>query len=179
MAIDEEQYPDKIVDLLRVVTNIHKKICYVCLNKPYADVLKDIKRIGLNVNKFFFIDVLTSHYKKPKNINNCIFIEPPPNIISVGDAIKKAVTEKGCDEIFIDTVSSLLIYNQGFHIIKLVHSMKNVSISKLKDLKQSVLISLKGYTMLKEDYESLFKDLSMFADKVISSDQGKDTNKSK
>jgi hypothetical protein len=172
VAVDEEQYPDKIVDLLKIITNAYNKICYLCFSKPYSDVVEDIKRIGLDVSKFFFIDVLTSHYKKPTPVENCIFIESPTNIIKIGEAIKIAITEKKCEEIFIDTISSLLIYQQGFYIIKLAHDLKSGKIGKLKNLKQSVLVALKGSEMLTEGYEHLFKDLSMFADEVISYDKG-------
>ena len=56
VAVDEKEYPGKIVDLLRVITNTYNKICYLCFNKPYADVVEELKTIGLDMNKFFFID---------------------------------------------------------------------------------------------------------------------------
>ncbi len=173
VAVSEEQYPDKIVDLLKIVTNKYKKICYLCFNKPYADVVEDIKRIGLDMSKFFFIDVLTSHYTKPKPVKNCIFIDSPSNISAIGEAIKRAIIEEKCEEIFVDTISSLLMYQQNFYIIKFTHELKSGEISKIKNLKQSVLVTLKGDQSMADAYENLLKDLSMFVDEVIHLDSEK------
>ena len=82
-------------------------------------------------------------------------------------AIKRAVAEEGCEEIFVDTISSLLIYHQGFFIIKFAHELRNGEVGRLKPLKESVLVALKGDPTLEKNYESLMMDLSMFADEVV------------
>jgi hypothetical protein len=68
VLFNEKQYENKLVDLVKELGKKHAKICYVCLSKPYTDVMEYLNRIGLDINNFFFIDVLTSHYKKQKKL---------------------------------------------------------------------------------------------------------------
>jgi len=165
--LEEERYYDKLINLLRNITKDHKKVCYLCLNRPYNDVLIDIQKNSLDVNNFFFIDTLASYYKKQENLNNCIFIDSPRNIEEIKKTIKIVVNKEGCEGLFVDTISSLLLYNEGSFIIRLVHDLKSGIITESKNLKRSFLISLKRDDIPKEDYTNLLKDLSMFSDEVI------------
>jgi hypothetical protein len=165
VVLEENRYPEEIVKLLKRIVDERKKIAYICLSKPYTDVIDDLKRNNIDSEKFFFIDVLSGNYKgKHNNSENCVFIDSPNKIDDLGNAIRNAIKEKGCDEIFIDTISSLLIYNEGFYVVKMVHDLKE---KYLNSTKHAVLVSLSDDSNVAEAQKSLMKDLSMFADLVI------------
>jgi archaellum biogenesis ATPase FlaH len=164
VLLTEKQYENKLADIVRNVEKKHTKICYVCLSKPYTDVIDYLKDIGLDINKFFFIDVLTSHYKKPKEVDNCIFIEEPTKLIAIEVAINKAVTEKNCSIIVFDTISSLLMYEQSHDIVKFTHEL---TIEKKHQDINKLFIILKENNLLSKYYESFVKDIEMFSDKKI------------
>src|SRR3989338_5333618 len=96
VLLNEEQYNHKLAEIIKGVDINHTGICYVCFSKPYKDVIEYLKGIGVNVEKFFFIDVLSSHYTKQKKVDNCIFIEESDRLTALRDAISKAVNEKNC-----------------------------------------------------------------------------------
>ena len=61
VLLDEERYIDKLKDIMKSVEKEGSKICYICLSKPYSDVIQDFEHAGINPDDFFFIDVLSSH----------------------------------------------------------------------------------------------------------------------
>ncbi|MCD6590869.1 MAG: hypothetical protein J7K72_02760 [Candidatus Aenigmarchaeota archaeon] len=164
IILDEEQYEKKIGDVLRSLGKLHKKVCYVCLNKPYKDVMEDLKKQKVNINNFFFIDVLSSYYHDRKSSRNCVFIHTPTDFISIINALVKAVKEKGCEVVVFDTISTFLIYKQNYVILKFTHKV----LENLKGDSRNVLITIKGGDLLNEEREKLIKDLMMFANMSIS-----------
>ena len=68
VVLDEKQYEDKIIEIVRSLGKVDKKICYLCLNKTYKDMIEDLKNQNIDVKKFFFIDVLSSYYKRQERI---------------------------------------------------------------------------------------------------------------
>jgi archaellum biogenesis ATPase FlaH len=164
IMLTEKQYEERLMEIVKKVEKNHTKICYVCLSKPYTDVIEYIKKINLDISKFFFIDVLTSHYKKPKAVKNCIFVEDPNKLIAIHVAINKAITEKNCSVVIFDTISSLLMYEQTHDIVKFTHQL---TIEKKHQDVNKVFIILKDNSLLGKYYEPLVRDVEMFVDKTI------------
>jgi hypothetical protein len=164
ILLEEKEYAAKLQEVIKSVEKTKTRICYVCLSKPYLDVMEDIKKQGLNPKDFFFIDVLSSHYREQEPADNCIFVSAPTNLATIRIAIKKAVEEKECSVILFDTISTLLIYQETSSIVKFTHSI-------LADEKQEhakkLFIVLKGGTIPSKENKTLLKDLSMFADKTL------------
>jgi archaellum biogenesis ATPase FlaH len=164
VLLTEEQYKQKLINIVKNVEKNHTKICYVCLSRPYTDIMEHLKDIGLDVNKFFFIDVLSSHYKKPKEVHNCIFIEGPSKLIAIHVAIKRAITEKNCSVVIFDTISSLLMYEQTHDIVKFTHEL---TIEEKHQDVNKIFIILKENSVLREYNKNLVEDIGMFVDKTI------------
>lgn len=165
MLIDEEQYMKQLSEIIKAVEKSHTMICYVCLNKPYEDVIRDLGSKQIDTKRFFFIDVLTSHYKKPAKVENCIFLSSPSNLENLRSAIKDAMT-KGCSAIIMDTISTLLIYQEASNIVKFTHSILTEGKKSVKKL----FIVLKEEPVMEES-KALIDDLNMFADKKIIIDE--------
>lgn len=164
VVLDENQYEDKIVDVMKSLGKLGKKICYVCLNKPYKDVIEDLNKQNVNVKDFFFIDVLSSYYKKQQPVYNCIFISAPTDTVSILAALMKAIKEKKCGIVVFDTLSTLLIYRQTYLILRFVHKILQ---KKMNGKSNKVLITLKGGHLMNYERDELIKDVIMFVDNSI------------
>ena len=172
VLLEEKQYFEELVKIVKRVNKEHEKICYVCLSKTCNDVLDELKRINLNTNKFYFIDVLSSHYETPEPIKNCIFLKSPIDLSAIRVAVTKSVNKKNCSVVIFDTISALLVYQEVFNIVKLTHSLVT---EKLHEKSNTVFIVLKNQDeVLKDLNAGLIKDLSMFADKTINFSKAQD-----
>ena len=163
LLMDEEEYDRKLGKIIKSLEKTKTNICYVCFSVPYQHVVERLKEKGTDIKRFFFIDVLSSHYSKPKPQKNCIFISEPKDLDKIRKAILKTVIQKNCSIIIFDTISSLLVYQESYSILKFTH---NLIISKEQENTKKIFIVLKDKT-LKEEGEMLIKDLSLFADKLL------------
>jgi hypothetical protein len=164
ILMEEKEYASRLEEIINSVEKTRTKICYVCLSKPYTDVMEDLRKQGLNVHDFLFIDVLSSHYNEQEPVGNCIFISEPTNLAAIRAAIMKAVDEKKCSVILFDTISTLLIYQETSSIVKFTHYL--LTDEKQEHVKK-LFIVLKNGTGPNEQSAMLLKDLTMFADKTI------------
>lgn len=160
----EDEYVDKLKEIINVAGKKDTKICYICMSRPYKDVIEDLEKRGFDTKKFFFIDVLSSHYGKPTPKKNCIFIDEPSDLGSIREAIKKTMNIEKFSAIIFDTISTLLVYQETSSIVKFAHEI--LSDEKQENVKK-LFIVLKGGSVPLEENERLLKDLKMFADKTI------------
>lgn len=166
ILLSEKQYINKLYEIVKSVDKSKNRICYVCLSKPYKDVMVDLKNNDIKTKFFFFIDVLSSHYEKPGPRNNCIFLDSPTSLNSIKDAITKAIEKRNCSVLLFDTISTLLIYQESFSILRFTHSL----MAEEKECVKKVFIVLKNGDALREKNKKLVKDLGMFADKTLDLD---------
>jgi hypothetical protein len=164
ILMNEEHYPEKMDELIKVVEKSKTKICYVCLSKPYEYVVAEFRDKGLNLKDFFFIDVLSSHFSKPKPRDDCIFVSSPSNLDGVKEAVATAVKTKKCSVVVFDTISTLLIYEPNFSIVKFTNSLIT---EKSHEFTTKLFVILKGDHSIVDDVNLLTKDLEMLADKKI------------
>ena len=164
ILLEEREYAKKLQEIMKSAEKTRTKICYVCLSKPYKDVMEDIRKQKLNVGDFFFVDVLSSHYKEQEPADNCIFVSSPTNLASLRVAIKKAVEEKKCSVILFDTISTLLVYQETSSIVKFTHCILT---DEKQERAKKLFIVLKGGAIPGKESKTLVKDLSMFADKTL------------
>ncbi|VVB59567.1 Uncharacterised protein [uncultured archaeon] len=174
VLISEEQYINLLYGAIKSLFNnvaprpsktaIQKKgkICYVCLRRPYKDVLSDLKESGIDTDAFFFIDVLSSHYETPYWKGNCIFLRTPLALSEVHDAISKAIAERNCRTILIDAISNLLNYRETFDIVRFTHNLLNQEKKTRK-----IFVAFKKDGFPEEEGRMLTKDIMMFADCLL------------
>lgn len=163
IVLTEEQYMKQIYEIVKSLENTKNKVCYVCISKPYADVLEDLKKNGISTKAFVFIDVLSSHYETPAPIENCIFLDSP-NLDSIKRAIDEAITRASCSVLLFDTLSAMLIYQESFPVLKFAHSM---TIGERQENIKKIFIVLKKSDAQQQENTSLINDLKMFADKTL------------
>jgi hypothetical protein len=163
VLMDEKDYIQKLKEIIKSVENIHAKICYVCLSKPYNYIAEELRKENIDTNDFFFIDVLSSHYGHPKPATNCIFLKAPVDLDELNKTVTRAVNNQKCNVVLFDTISTLLIYHQPHSVIKFTHNMK---VEEMKSDVKNFFIVLKGNEYL-TDSDNFIKDLEMFTDKKI------------
>jgi archaellum biogenesis ATPase FlaH len=164
ILMEERECPSKLEEIIKSIEKIRTKICYVCPSKPYTDVVEELGNKGIDISNFFFVDVLTSYYKEPEHVKNCIFITSPNNLTAIRVAIRKAIEEKQCSVILFDTISTMLIYQQTSSVVKFTHHL--LADEKEENIKK-LFIVLKHDTIPVEENQKLVKDLEMFADKTL------------
>lgn len=164
ILMEEKEYISRLEEIIRPVEKNMGRICYVCLSKPYINVIEDLESMGIGASNFFFIDIMTSHYKEPRPVENCIFLSDPNNLTKIRLAIKRAVDENKCSIILFDTISTLLIYQQTSSIVRFTHSL--ISEKEQENVKKLFLM-IKGNDVPIEESKRLANDLGMFADKTL------------
>jgi KaiC/GvpD/RAD55 family RecA-like ATPase len=123
VLMQEKEYMRKLSEIVNSVKRENNKICYVCLSKPYRDVLEELRKHSIDTGNFFFIDVLSSHYGRPEPTRNCIFLNSPSDLDALKMAITRVIEDKLCTVVLFDTISTLLIYQQTHSIVKFTHSL--------------------------------------------------------
>lgn len=163
ILIDEEHYMSKLYELVRSIKQTNSKTCYVCLSRPYKDVLADMEKNKIDNRQFFFIDVLSSYYEKPEPARNCIFLDSPSNLGEIKKAVERAIEKEHCGILFFDTLSSMLLYQENFPIIRFVH---NLTVEKGK-CAMKIFIALKKDSIPEKEIIAFVGDLKMFADNMV------------
>jgi hypothetical protein len=164
VIVDEADYAGSLGELMKSIENAHKRICYTCMSKPYSDVMDNLSALGMKTDKFFFVDVLSSHYTMPEPVSNCIFVNSPSDLEEIRLAIIDAVENHDCSAIIFDTITTMLVYQQTSSI---VHFTNNLVSEKKQENAKKLFIMLKDNAPGNHGAADLEKDLELFADRKI------------
>lgn len=125
-VINARKYHQLHPRLLRTVIE-EKKFAgiYVTVNKPYEILVKNLKDNGINTENIFFIDAITKSVSEEIRISeDCLYIPSPSRLTDLSIALSQALggmRRKESKFIFIDSLSTLLIYNSFDVISKFIH----------------------------------------------------------
>lgn len=159
LAIMGESYQQSIKEMVEEVQKEYKKICYITVNKPYIALTQMLKENKADPSKILFIDAITKTVMRPKTADNCIFISSPAALTELSITVTKTCKNYQPELVFIDSLSSFLVYEKGPPLVKFSHSL----INGFRQYGTKAIM-----VILQEDYDdSLLKDLKMFVDKVI------------
>src|SRR3989344_4754851 len=159
LVIPNREYSKGISTLLKRTSENYQRIALVNLNELYKSMIQHLKELGVDVNKFFFIDAITiTSDKNVKKHDNAIFVSSPNSLIELSLAITQTLNTQKPDVLIFDSLSTMLIYEDESTVTKFVHSL----IGKIK------AYGLDAYfTALEGDANNeCVKNLSMFVDKV-------------
>jgi len=150
------------IDILRIITGGGIMGVYITVNRPYKTLIKHLERNGVDPYKFFFIDCITKTAGgRAERAENCLFVASPNSLTELGIALTQAIQMIPGNEkfIFMDTLSTLLIYNSAGTTAKFSHFL----ITRIK------LLGLKGIFMSVENEldERLLSQIEQFCDKCI------------
>ena len=101
----------------------------ISFSEPQIILKKALENINIDTSAFLFIDCVTvSATGKPGQENNCYYVNKCSDLTGIGIAVTKAlssVEEKENMFIVLDSVSTMLIYNDSNIIIRFLHMLIN------------------------------------------------------
>src|SRR3989344_2566704 len=83
-----------------ILENSASRIGYVIMEKPLTEVETALRNEGMNLEKYFFIDVKTSSLKTPPDSANCIYISSPSSLTELRVGCTTLLNEKNREVIF-------------------------------------------------------------------------------
>ncbi len=146
--------------LKHLVENLKYTGLYITLNTPCNTIMCQCEDLGLNPSKIHFIDGITRKSGiKETRANNCSYIESPSALTELSIILTTATNSGKFDFLFLDSISTLLVYNDLELTERFVHHL----VSKLRNLEMcGVLIAID-----EEKSRKLADIVSQFCDKLI------------
>ena len=119
--VDPNRYQEAVESVLRYLTSkLHCGI-YITFNKPFATLTKSFEKAGLPVEYLSFIDGITV-VSSPLEEGSNTFLGPAADLSNLCIATSKAVSRLNEEKfIVLDSLSTLLIYNDGRAVAKFAH----------------------------------------------------------
>ncbi len=161
-VLNSEDYLEKNMAILSEVLKQEDTVgVYVTLNRPYSMLTKILEKNNINTDKLFFIDCITKKSGTENEGKKCIFLENPQNLTNITIAIEEVMStiQSKNKSLFVDPLSTLLIYNRGETISKFLHFLTG----KIR------VLNLNGILLSTEkELDSEFADqLEQFVDKTV------------
>jgi len=142
----------------KLVSKKFNSICYVTVSRPASSIMADLKKEGVDLKKYRFIDCVSKKSGLTKPLKQTVFITTPNSLTEIGIAINKALNSKKVDLLFFDTISSLLIYNNELESVKFLHSLT----VQIKGTKTKAL-----YLIMKNDLsKKVVREIELFVDGI-------------
>ena len=141
-------------------------VVYVAVNKPAEKIKKELLADGLDLRDFKFIDMVSMELGAQKSAaqKDVSFISSTSGLNELIDEIQKSFKEKkgGSQMLLLDSVSTLLVYNDSGPVEKLIHAL----MGRLNKLNVSgVFLMAKS-----EEHEDIIQTISQFCDRVVEAD---------
>jgi hypothetical protein len=162
--LSEEDFDSKLPVLLRYLSANYRSVCFVSSTLTWEMFAVLSKRIMLPLEKFVFIDTLSSHYEKKRNLSNVFFVEGPHEMRSIKERIMHSVGI-GCNAVLFDSITNFWSDWYFFELMALANSFR---------MDPVVAAHPKCFCFVKsavtDDYMARIKDFYMFADTVVNLD---------
>jgi KaiC/GvpD/RAD55 family RecA-like ATPase len=159
--VDSKNYQKTNIQLLRTLIKGRSGV-YVTINKPYVTMKAILEKEKINTKLIIFIDAITKLTKgSTKKDENCLYLDNPQSLTDISVAITEALNSIKAENkfIFLDSLSTLLIYNHAGTIAKFVHFLTGRMRTWGID---GIIISLES-----ESDKALIAKLSQFCDVTI------------
>jgi len=141
----------------------YQVIIYVNLNKSFPSLLQFFEQNAINIEKFIIIDPITkSSELKGLNTDQLIHVSSISALTELSITINKVLDKTKADALILDSLSTLLIYNDESLITRFVHSL----IGKVRRSGSTVVLPI----LQGDSKTNLIEDLSMFVDNIASLD---------
>ncbi|MFH1637646.1 MAG: hypothetical protein ABIB71_04455 [Candidatus Woesearchaeota archaeon] len=159
VVMPDEAYQNRLVGSIKEVTAAADKVCYISLNKTYNAVEIMFEEHGLKMEKFFFIDAVSSEFMPVKDTGNCSFSKSVKDLPGLTSDIKSLLKKMEFDTIIFDSISTLFIYHPEEDIVRFCRDLMGYF---------SVTTAAAVFTTLQKDMKrEALKELRMVVDKVI------------
>ena len=167
--------PKNFVVILSVNLHIYNQTCllllaylikklqleglYVALNKPFETIREELKKNDLDVNEISCIDAVSKETDKYPKIDKVLYLEDPSSITELLFLIKAICNEGKIKFIFLNSLDTLLLYNDIKEVEKFIRSLVN----KARKSDISVVIM----SPKEKSEEDVIASVTQFCDKEI------------
>ena len=163
LILNVQQYYEGILEVLKILCNEEKSPgIYITVNRPYGTLKELLRDRGIDTAKLFFIDAISQTVTQPKLVNHHVIYLPNPQSLTDMSLAMNAAAESIPGKtrfLFMDSLSTLLIYNETQTVAKFAHFLT----VKMRSLNiKGVFIALRQ--MLDEE---LIFEVAQYCDKVI------------
>ena len=146
---------------IKILTDKDYNGVILSASRPYANLLALYKKKNIDTKKIFVLDCVTkSQSAKQEKIDNVEYLEGVSTLSNISLSINQSIKRiKGNKFIFIDSITTMLIYNNPGIFARFIHSMlTRMRINGINGL----LISLEG-----ETNKEIRAEIAQLCDKVI------------
>lgn len=150
--------------ILKYFLNTKNASCvYVTVAKPYKTMINILTKNKIKTSKIFFIDCITirSEAEEMQRAGNTVFCHPQA-LTNVSIALTTAIKSlpKDTDRVLVlDTMSTLMLYNEAGTVGKFVHSLTG----KVRAWGVKSVI----FTLEEETDKKVISQITQFCDKCI------------
>ncbi|MEM2963212.1 MAG: hypothetical protein QXW70_00745 [Candidatus Anstonellales archaeon] len=117
--------------ILKHFINKLKFFCiYVSVSRSAVEIEKILKKASIQTKNIFYIDAISRSPIGIQRIGNAILLENPKDLTHISIALSKAVSSSPGNKrtlIFVDSLSTLVIYNGIDTVTKFMHYLINQS----------------------------------------------------
>jgi hypothetical protein len=166
VVIPTSSYKKNELEITEYMSKRFKAVCCVNTNQSFDSLIEEMKRGGINEDKFLFID--TTKKNPDTEHKNCIYLCSPESLTTLSINIKKALQTRKFDAFLFNSPSSLLNYHKSQTLTRFIHDL-------FATVKKANLSAI--FTMPAGSNKELMADISMFADYIIGVEKNNPLNK--
>jgi hypothetical protein len=157
IILSKKDYNKRVMEILKILVNKNKfRGAYIALNKPYKELIKNMKKNGINYKNVLFIDCVT---KKQKSIPNCVFLRSAESLTHMGICLEPIYKIDGPEFIFLDSLNALSVYHGNKEVVKFARSL----IEKVREHDMvGIFVGLHG-----ETDDKVIDELATVSDDII------------
>ena len=158
-----ERYLEAEQALLRILINKRRMNgIYITFNRPYKSLRLELESLGINYSRLFFLDTVTEVTGvKEERDKNCYFVSSPKNLNELSILLEQALNKVPKENrfVFIDSISTMLIYNDDDAVIKFIHALTGKM--RLYDLTGII------FFLEKRTYQEMIDKITQFCDRTL------------
>jgi hypothetical protein len=97
----------------------------IAVNKPYSKINEELKAEGVDVSGLFFVDMISSTKDSTLDDGKIVLLRSPESLTECSIAVAEFVDRMvpGRSFVFMDSISTLLIYNNETSVAKFIHHL--------------------------------------------------------
>ncbi len=164
VKLDEEEQEHYFTRLAQEIGQRNIKTTVVCLNHTYEMILEDFRNAELDTKNFAFVDVLSAEHSRIP-ANRVLHVEGPTNLEYLIETIREACTAHECEAIMIDSLSSLLSFQDRHNVLFFANELKKMLSDNIS--KKLIFFAVTRDSFPEEEGTKLPIDLEMFVDYTV------------
>ena len=93
-VIKNSKYSSKISQITKNLSEMSKKVCYISLNKPYANLVKMINKLKIAEDKIVVVDCVTKKVTSPKDTKNVVYVSSTQAFTEINITVNKVLKKE-------------------------------------------------------------------------------------